>query len=313
MTAYVIRRTLALIPVLIAVSIITFVLMHLTPGGPFDQEEGRRKDPAMQAALEKSFGLNDPLWQQYTTYIGNVLHFDLGPSYQYRDQNVTDILKEHFPYSARLGGQALLFAIIVGLGLGTLAALRQNTWIDYLALFIATLGIAIPSFVLSLYLVLIFSVNLKIVPVAPTLVQYQQQFLPWILPTIALGLPQAALLARLTRSAMLEVLHQDYIRTARAKGLQERVIILRHIVKNAMIPVWTVIGPLAAALITGSFIVEGIFGIPGIGRFFITSISARDYSMIMGTTLFYTLLIVLANLFIDLTYGLFDPRIKLSS
>jgi oligopeptide transport system permease protein len=312
MTAYVIRRVIIMIPVLIVVSVITFALMHLTPGGPFDQEEGRRQDPVMQARLAASFGMNQPLWQQYFTYIGNVLHGDLGPSFQFRDRNVSDLIRDRLPYSMRLGAQALIFAILVGVPLGIIAALRQNSWVDYLALFLATMGVAVPSFILSLYLILIFAGGLHLVPVAPTIDQYNADIGPWILPTIALGLPSAALMARLTRTSMLEVIRQDYIRTAKAKGLRNSVVIARHMVKNAMIPVWTVLGPLAAALITGSFIVERLFGIPGIGRFFVESIGSRDYSMIMGTTLVYTLFNVLAILIIDLTYGFFDPRIKVN-
>jgi oligopeptide transport system permease protein len=312
MTAYVIRRVIIMIPVLIVVSVITFALMHLTPGGPFDQEEGRRQDPVMQARLAASFGMNQPLWQQYFTYIGNVLHGDLGPSFQFRDRNVSDLIRDRLPYSMRLGAQALIFAILVGVPLGIIAALRQNSWVDYLALFLATMGVAVPSFILSLYLILIFAGGLHLVPVAPTIDQYNADIGPWILPTIALGLPSAALMARLTRTSMLEVIRQDYIRTAKAKGLRNSVVIARHMVKNAMIPVWTVLGPLAAALITGSFIVERLFGIPGIGRFFVESIGSRDYSMIMGTTLVYTLFNVMAILIIDLTYGFFDPRIKVN-
>jgi oligopeptide transport system permease protein len=312
MTAYVIRRVIIMIPVLIVVSVITFALMHLTPGGPFDQEEGRRQDPVMQARLEASFGMNQPLWQQYFTYMGNVMHGDLGPSFQFRDRNVSDLIRDRLPYSARLGAQALIFAILVGVPLGIIAALRQNSWVDYLALFLATMGVAVPSFILSLYLILIFASGLHLVPVAPTIDQYNADIGPWILPTVALGLPSAALMARLTRTAMLEVIRQDYIRTAKAKGLKASVVIARHMVKNAMIPVWTVLGPLAAALITGSFIVERLFGIPGIGRFFVESIGSRDYSMIMGTTLVYTAINVVAILIIDLTYGFFDPRIKVN-
>ncbi|MGI8586768.1 MAG: ABC transporter permease [Chloroflexia bacterium] len=312
MTAYIIRRTLLMIPVVIVVSLITFILMHLAPGSPFDATEGRLQSPAMQASMNKAFGLDKPEWQQYLVYMGNVIHFDFGPSLKQRSQTVTDIFKERFPFSIRLGLFALVFAVVVGLGLGILAALHQNSWIDYLSLFIATLGIAIPSFVLSLFLILLFAVHFGLTPVAPTREQYLSDLGVWVLPTIALGLPSAALLARLTRTAMLEVLQQDYIRTARSKGLRERVIIQRHIIKNAMIPVWTTIGPLTAGLITGSFIVESIFSIPGIGGFFVTSISARDYSMIMGTTIVYSLTIVIFNLLTDITYGLFDPRIKVS-
>lgn len=313
MTAYIIRRVLALIPVLIVVSLITFLLMHLTPGGPFVGQEGKKQDPYMQKRMEESFGLNKPLYEQYYIYMSNVVRLDFGPSYQQRGRNVTDILKEHFGYSIKLGIFALIFAVVVGLPLGILAALRQNSWLDYLSLLVATLGVAVPSFVLSLFLLLFFSTTLGWFDVIPSLDSYNGELKPWILPTIALGLPSAALLARLTRSSMIEVIRQDYVRTARSKGLRENVIVLRHIIKNAMIPVWTVLGPLTAGLITGSFVVERIFLIPGIGQYFIDAIGNRDYSMIMATTLVYSFMIVVFNLLTDVTYGLFDPRVKVGS
>jgi oligopeptide transport system permease protein len=310
MTAYIIRRVLALVPVLFVVSLITFLLMHVAPGGPFEGQEGKRQDPYMQKRMEEAFGLHKPLYEQYYIYMSNAVRLDFGPSFQQRGRNVTDILKEHFGYSIKLGLLALAFAICVGLPLGIIAALRQNSWVDYLSLLIATVGIAVPSFVLSLYLLLFFSTTLGWFDVLPT---YDLELKPWILPTIALGLPSAALLARLARSSMVEVIRQDYVRTARAKGLRENVIVLRHIIKNAMIPVWTVLGPLTAGLITGSFVVERIFRIPGIGSFFIDAIGNRDYSMIMATTLIYSFMIVVFNLLTDITYGLFDPRVKVSS
>ncbi|HMA36959.1 MAG TPA: ABC transporter permease [Chloroflexia bacterium] len=313
MTTYVIRRVLALIPVLIVVSLITFALMHLAPGGPFDQvDETRRRDPAIQQRAEAAFGLNKPWYEQYFTYMSNAVRLNLGPSYSYKDRNVTDLLKEHIRYSAELGVMAVIFAVLFGLPLGVIAALRQNTWVDYLALFLATMGVAIPSFVLSLYLILLFSSTLHWVDVAPDQQAFDTTLKPWILPVLALGLPTSAALARFARSAMLDVIRQDYIRTARAKGLRNQVIVARHMVKNAMIPVWTIIGPLTAGLVTGSFIVEDIFSIPGIGRYFVSAIGARDYSMIMGTTLVYCLLVIIFNLLTDVTYGLFDPRVKVS-
>jgi len=313
MTAYIIRRVIALVPVLFAVSLITFLLMHLAPGGPFEGQEGKRPDPYMQKRMQEAFGLNKPLYEQYYIYMSHAVVLDFGPSFQTRGRDVTDILKEHYGYSLKLGLFALAFAIIVGLPLGIMAALRQNSWVDYLSLFIATVGVAVPSFVLSLYLLLFFSTIFQWFSVAPTLASYQNEIKPWILPTIALGLPSAALLARLSRSSMVEVIRQDYVRTAQAKGLRQSVIVLRHIIKNAMIPVWTVLGPLAAGLITGAFVVERIFLIPGIGGYFIDAIGNRDYSMIMATTLIYSTLIVVFNLLTDITYGLFDPRVKIGS
>lgn len=313
MTAYIIRRVFWLIPVLLTVSVITFGLMNATPGGPFDRDsEQKQLNPVLYQRLVEAYGLDKPVWEQYLRWAGNAIRLDLGPSYQFRDRNVSDMIRDQFPFTARLGLQALALAILVGVPLGVIAALKQNTWIDYLALFVATIGIAIPSFVLALYLILIFSVNFGITPVAPTQEQYESQILPWILPTLALAVTPAAYLARLTRTAMLDAVRQDFVRTARAKGLAQRVVVTRHVIKNAMIPVWTVIGPITAGLITGSFIIERIFGVPGIGRFFVQSISSRDYSMIMGTTIFYAFIIAFFNLLVDVTYGLFDPRVKVS-
>jgi len=314
MTAYIIRRVLWLIPVLVTVSIITFALMHLTPGGPFDLSSDQKQlPPETYDRMMRTYGLDKPLWQQYLTWAGNAVKLDLGPSLKMKDQNVTDLIRDHFPFSARLGLQALAFAVILGIPIGVIAALRQNTWVDYVALFVATIGIAIPSFVLALYLILLFAVNLNLVQVAPTEDQYNASLMPWLLPTIALGVQPLAFLARLTRTSMLDAIRQDFVRTARAKGLSSRIVITRHVIKNAMIPVLTVIGPITAGLITGSFIIENIFGIPGIGRFFVQSINSRDYAMIMGTTLFYAFLVAAFNLLVDVTYGLFDPRVKVAS
>jgi oligopeptide transport system permease protein len=310
MTTYIIRRVLWLIPVLVSVSIITFILMHIAPGGPWDREPGNKQLPQSTIRrLEREFNLDKPLWQQYLMYMWGAVRGDLGPSYQRPSQDVGELIADRLPYSARLGLQALALALAVGLPLGTIAALRQNSWVDYIALFFATIGAAVPSFVLAIYLIIFLAVGLRWFPVAAT---NWDDWRAWVLPTIALSVGPAALLARLTRSSMLEVLRQDYIRTARAKGLAERLVVTRHVFKNSMIPVWTVLGPITAGLVTGSFVIEQIFSIPGVGRFFVTAVGARDYSMIMGTTLFYALMVALANLFIDITYGLFDPRIKVS-
>src|SRR5215212_4685818 len=310
MTAYIIRRVLWLIPVLFVVSLVTFMLMHIAPGGPWDREVGARQlSPRVVAQLNRQFNLDKPLHEQYALYMWGAIRGDLGPSYQYTSRNVTDLIKQGLPFSARLGLQALLLALIIGLPLGIIAALRQNSWLDYLALFVATVGIAVPSFVLGIYMLIFLAVGLNLFPVAAS---DWGDWHAWVLPTVALSVTPAAYLARLTRSSMLEALRQDYVRTARAKGLAEQVIIIRHTLKNAMIPVWTVLGPIAAGLVTGSFVIEQVFSVPGIGRFFIQAITQRDYSMIMGTTLFYALLIAVGNLIIDITYGLFDPRIKVA-
>jgi len=314
MTAYIIRRVLWLIPVLLTVSIITFGLMHATPGGPFDRDsEQKQLSPLAYQRQVETYGLDKPLWQQYAIWAKNALVLNLGESLQFKDRNVSEMIRDQFPFTLKLGLFALVFAILFGVPLGVIAALKQNTWIDYVALFVATVGIAIPSFVLALYLILIFAVSLNMTLVAPDQHAYETMIGVWILPTIALAVTPAAYLCRLTRTAMLDAIRQDYVRTARAKGLASRVVVTRHVVKNAMIPVWTVIGPITAGLITGSFIIERIFGVPGIGRFFVQSISSRDYSMIMGTTLFYALIVAVFNLLVDVTYGLFDPRVKVQS
>jgi oligopeptide transport system permease protein len=307
MAAYTIRRVFWLVPVLFVVSLLTFLLMHIAPGGPWDKDLGRQLPSNIVKRLERQFHLDKPLHEQYVLYMWGAVRGDLGPSYQHPTQNVTELIAERLPYSARLGLGALLLALLVGIPLGIIAGLRQNSWVDYLALFFATIGIAVPSFVLGIYMIIFLSVRLDWFPVAAT---DWEDWKPWVLPTVALSLGPAALIARLTRSSILEVLKQDYIRTARSKGLHQRVVVSRHVLRNAMIPVWTVIGPITAGLITGSFVIENVFSVPGVGRFFVTAISARDYSMIMGTTLFYALLVAIANILIDVTYGLFDPRIK---
>ena len=308
MTGYIIRRVLWLIPVLISVSLITFILMHITPGGPWDANYESKPLPQRTVdRLNREFNLDKPLHEQYLLYMWGAIRGDLGPSYQRPSQNVSDLIRDRIPYSARLGLQAIALALLIGLPLGVIAALRQNSWVDYTALFFSTIGASVPSFVLAIYLIIFLAVGLNLFPVLATNWDDPRA---WVLPTIALAVAPAAYITRLTRSSMLETLRQDYVRTARAKGLKERVVVIRHVLKNSMIPVWTVLGPIAAALITGSFVIEQIFSVPGVGRFFVVAISQRDYSMIMGSTLFYALLVAVGNLLIDITYGLFDPRIK---
>src|SRR4051812_29449123 len=257
MLYYTIRRIFWLIPVLIVVSMVTFALMHMAPGGPWDRETGNKPLPQKTIdRLNKAFNLDKPIEQQYLLYMAGAIRGDLGPSYQRPSTNVTDLLMQRFPYSARLGLQALVVALLIGIPLGAIAALRQNSWVDYVALFIATAGIAIPSFVLGIYLIIIFAVGLNIFPVAATNWNDPKA---WVLPTIALCVAPAAYITRLMRPPILGVLNQDYIRPARAKGLRERFVVPRHVLKNAMIPVWTVLGPIAAGLITGSFIIETVF------------------------------------------------------
>lgn len=303
MTAYLIRRTLWIIPVLLGVSLITFGLMHLVPGGPWDREKNLA--PAIVENLNRKYNLDKPPWEQYLLFVWNASHGDLGISYSSQDKNVSEIILRGFPITATLGLVALAFALTVGLGLGILSALRQNSWIDYLSLFFATLGASTPNFVSAIVLIIIFAVGLHLLRTggwgSPDQV---------IMPAVALGFTPAAFLTRITRASLLETLGQDYVRTARAKGLSERLVLTRHILKNALIPVVTVLGPLAAYLVTGSFIIENVFSIPGIGRIFVQGIGARDYALIMGAVLFYALVVAVANLVVDLLYGVIDPRIR---
>ncbi|HNR95479.1 MAG TPA: ABC transporter permease [Anaerolineae bacterium] len=304
MGRYVIRRLLLLIPVLFFISIITFGLAHAVPGGPFDRE--KPLPPEVKANLEKYYGLDQPVWKQYVDYVSDiVLRFDFGPTYRSRGRGVNDIFKDHLPVSAQLGLAAMAIALVIGLPLGILAALKQNTIWDYLGMGLAIFGVSVPAIVLGPMLILIFALSLHLLPVAGWGTPAKM-----IMPALALGLRESAIIARLTRASMLQVIREDYIRTARAKGLTERVVMVRHALKNAFIPVATILGPMFAALVTGTFIVEQIFAIPGMGKYFITSITNRDYPVVMGTILLYAVFLVLANLAVDLTYAFLDPRIR---
>jgi oligopeptide transport system permease protein len=331
MITYFLRRLFWLFPVLVTVSAVTFVIMRGAPGSPWDTSEERRQvDAATQKSLNAFYGLDKPLWRQFTSYVFGdwnsqthkfvcgMVCGNLGPSYRQRGRSVQDILfgapegktqwQSRFGYSLRLGLTALSFAVIVGIPIGILAALKQNTIWDYTALFFATSGISVPSFVLAIFLIIIFGSWLHWVDILVddwSLPKY------WVMPALVLGFGTMAYTARLTRSAMLEVLRQDYIRTARAKGLAERLVVLRHMLKNALIPVITILGPALAALVTGSFIIETMFSFPGMGRAYVQAIAQRDYSLIMGTTVVYALLVAVANLSVDLVYGFIDPRIRL--
>ena len=304
MLRYVIRRLLWLIPVLFFISVITFSLAHAVPGGPFDREH--RLPPEVIANLEKYYGLDQPVWKQYVDYIGGIVtRFDFGPSYRSRGRGVNDIFRDHLPVSAQLGLAAIAIALVIGVPLGIVAALKQNTLWDYLGMALAIVGVSVPAIVLGPLLILVFALALGWFPVAGWGTPAQL-----LLPSVALGLHQSAIIARLTRASMLQVIREDYIRTARAKGLAERAVMVRHALRNAFIPVATILGPMFAALVTGTFIVEQIFAIPGMGRYFITSITNRDYPVVMGTILLYALFLVLANLAVDLTYVFLDPRIR---
>ncbi len=303
MTRYVVRRLLWLVPVLLFVSAITFSLMKLTPGGPWDHEKS--VPPAAVAALNQKYNLDKPAWQQYFLWISAAAHGDLGPSYVYQDRSVTQIILSGLPNTASLGLFAGIVAILVGVPLGVIAALRQNSSVDYVALGFGTVFASVPSFVLGFILILVLALTLHLVPTSGWGKPNQ-----YILPVLTLGLGQAALLTRITRAAVLDVKRQDFMRTARAKGLRERVLISRHLMKNALIPVVTVLGPILAFLVTGSLVVENVFNIPGVGRLLVQGISQRDYSLIMGSALLYATVIAFLNLLVDVIYGFLDPRIS---
>ncbi len=296
-------RSLHGLLVLWVVATITFLLLRLAPGGPFDSE--RKLPPEVLANLEAKYHLDEPLWQQYLRYLGGIARADFGPSYKYLDRSVSQIIADTLPVSVLLGGLALLCAVAIAFPMGLLAAYHRNTIIDRLCMFLATLGISLPNFLLGAFLIWAIALQLGWLQAGRW-----DDWASMILPTLTLGAAPAAFLAALLRSTMLETFGEDFIRTARAKGLSEFVVVAKHALCHSLIPVLTVMGPLTAALVTGSFVVEYVFAIPGMGRFFITSVVDRDYPLIMGVTLIYTALLVCANLLVDLLYSYVDPRIR---
>lgn len=349
MIRFILQRILWTAVVLLFLSLITFGLMHSVPGGPFDRE--KTLPPETIKILNEKYKLDDPLWKQYLNYLYDVLiprindkpatslidsyliniklwdktyfrWMNFGPSYRSRSRTVNDIIREQLPVSFQLGIMALTMAVCIGMPLGVLAALKQNTIWDYLGMSVAIFGVSVPVIAMGPVLVWIFGVALKWLPPSgwgskpPYLLFFIPRDLGWdywrftILPVVALGLSSSAIIARLTRASLLQVIREDYIRTARAKGLTERVVVSRHALRNALIPVVTVLGPMFAAIVTGTFVAEQIFGIPGLGKYFITSITNRDYPVIMGTTLLYGMLLLLSNLLVDISYAWLDPRIR---
>jgi len=303
MTSYLIRRLLWLVPVLLFVAAITFVLMHSVPGGPWDRD--KPLPPAAVEQLNRKYGLDQPLWEQFGRYLLGLLQGDLGVSYRQSDRPVAEVISGGIKVSATLGGLAMLVSAAVGVPLGVVAALRRNRALDYLSVSLATLGASTPNFILGIVLIVIFASTFHLLPTIGW-GSWKQA----IMPVLALSALPTAFLARITRASTLEVLQQDYVRTAWAKGLSVRAVVLRHVARNALIPVLTLAGPLAAALVTGSFIIESQFAIPGVGRAFVTAIFGRDYGVIMGVTLFYGLVVATANLAVDLAYAAADPRIR---
>jgi oligopeptide transport system permease protein len=302
-----------MVPVLLFVILITFFLAHIAPGSPWDKE-GRQLSQATINQLNIKYGLDQPIWTQFGIYLWNVLHFDFGTSYQHPGQSVTSLLLATWPPTVKLGAVSFLVIVFFGVSLGVIAALRQNSFVDYAAVSIATVGASVPNFVVGIVLIILLSNFLYkftnqtfFLPTGG----YPQDLLHMIMPVATLSFLPIAFLARLTRSSTLDSLRQDYVRTAWAKGLRERLVVTRHVLKNSLIPVVTVAGPLFAALITGSLIVETVFQVPGIGRSYIQAIEARDYPMILGTTVLYAALVALLNLIVDVAYVFIDPRVRL--
>jgi oligopeptide transport system permease protein len=310
---FIARRLLWMIPVLLFVILITFFLAHIAPGSPWDKE-GRQLSDATVRNLNVKYGLDQPIWSQFGLYLWNVLHFDFGTSFQHPGQSVSQLIGETWPATVKLGAVSFLVIVVVGVTLGVVAALRQNTFIDYVAVALATIGASVPNFVVGIVLIIILSNYLYKLTNATFFLPtggYPQDLLHMIMPVATLSFLPIAFLARLTRSSTLDSLRQDFVRTAWAKGLRERIVVTRHVLKNSLIPVVTVAGPLFAALITGSVIVETVFQVPGIGRSYVQSIEARDYPMILGTTVLYAGLVALLNLIVDVAYVFIDPRVRL--
>jgi len=305
MFGYAIRRLAGALPTLLVIVTAAFFLMRLAPGGPFDDEQTLA--PEIAANLEAAYGLDQPILVQYRNYLGGLLRGDLGPSFRYKDFEVSELIARGLPITAGLGAAALLVAVFAGVPLGMLAGRRRNRASDHVVMGVALAGIAVPNFVVAPLLALVFGVLLGWLPVSG----WESGNLRYaILPVITLALPLIAYIARLTRGSLLEVLQSPHIRTARAKGLSESRILWRHAFKPAILPVVSFLGPAAAALLTGSLVVEQIFGLPGVGRYFVQGAVNRDYTLVLGMVVFYAVLIVLLNLLVDLAYGWLDPRIR---
>jgi len=304
MRKYIFQRIWTSLLTLFVVITLTFFMMRAIPGGPFTDEKGI--PPHIMAKIMERYRLNDPLYVQYGRYLWDVLRFDLGPSYRYEGMTVNKIIRDSFPVSLMVGSMALALALAVGIPAGIVSALQRGRWQDRSAMVLATLGITIPNFVIATTLVYLFAYRWGWVTVG-----FWEGLPTAVLPALTLAGYPTAFISPLTRSSMLEVIQQDYIRTAHSKGLRERTVVYIHALRNAIIPVITYLGPLAAGILTGSFVVEQVFGVPGLGTFFVTSISNRDYTTIMGVTIFYSALLVFLNLVVDICLGFVDPRIKL--
>jgi ABC-type dipeptide/oligopeptide/nickel transport system permease component len=305
MASFIIRRLLWTIPVILLVILFTFVMMRQIKGSPFRRTE-RAVPVQIQENLNRKFHLDAPWYEQYVTYVKGIFTWDLGPSLVLRNQSVNDIVASHFPVSAELGLLAFLFAIVVGIPLGVIAALKPNSIRDYGAMVIANLGFAVPSFLVATLLIYYCAVKWKLGVPTSGWTTWQSK----VLPSVALGFLPMAYFARLVRGTMLETMQQDYVRTARAKGLRWRRVVGLHVLRNSLIPVVTAAGPLLGGIITGSFIIESIFAIPGIGRYYISSVQSRDYSVTMGLTVLYAMIVIIGNMLVDILYGVLDPRTR---
>ena len=307
MLRYILGRLIGLLIVFILVSIVAFVLMHSIPGGPFDEVQ-MPLPPAAKANIMRKYGLDKPLYEQYLRYMGNAIQGDFGISFQSPTETVTQLIGRTWPVSIALGGTTVLVFLTTGVLMGIVAAIKQNSWIDYVVTFLATLGMTVPNFVIGIFMILLLAVQLRWLPIGG----WSSDWRTWIMPVIALGLTPMGIAARYTRASVVEVLGSDYIRTARAKGLAEFLVIMRHALKNALIPIITVLGPRIPDLITGTIFVETLFRVPGLGKFFVTSVQLRDYPMIMALMLLVAALWGLVYLFTDILYTVVDPRVRLA-
>lgn len=306
MTKYIIRRLIGLIPTLFIVVTISFFLIRIAPGGPFDAE--RRPPEQVMKNIQAKFHLDDPLHIQYLRYMGDIVRGDLGPSFRYQDHDVNYYIAHSLPNSLLLGFLALGLALILGINAGILSALNQNKWIDYVAMAIAIIGITVPLFVIGPVLMYFFALQWGILPTSGWITG-RYGWITLIMPTVTLAMRPFATIARLSRASMLEMLRSDFIRTAQAKGLKDSVIITKHVLKGSLLPIVSYIGPAFAAIVTGSVVVEQIFRVPGLGRFFVQSALNRDYTLIMGTVIVYSVILILMNFIVDIIYSFLDPRI----
>jgi oligopeptide transport system permease protein len=304
MLEFLVKRFFLILATLFVLATITFFLLRVVPGGPFDSDKAL--PPDIKANVEAKFGLDKPLLEQYTNYLWGITRFDFGPSFKYIGRDVNEIILDTLPASLELGLYSLILALAIGLPLGIFSAYKQNTWFDFSAMFVAVAGISLPSYFVGAILIYVFSLKFNLLPPA-----LWDEWMHKILPTITLGTRPAALIARLTRASLLESIRSDYVRTARSKGLSESTVVLKHALRNSLIPVITLVGPLAAYVLTGTFVIEYIFAIPGMGKYFIDAVTNRDYPLVMGVTMVFGFMLTAANMLVDIAYVLIDPRIRM--